>query len=166
MFKKRPRKCRHCKEFYVPDYRTWRWQRHCSKADCQRASKAASQRRWLRKPENRNYFRGPEHTGRKRCWRAAHPERKERRGTKRQNVSQDMMVAQPSGITGEFGDLARCVPQDVMTSQPFVLIGLIAKLTDSTSQDEIASASRSLIRLGQDVIRGVSGDGGEASTET
>ena len=161
MFKKRPRKCRCCKEFYTPDYRTWRWQRHCAKADCQRASKAVSQKRWLKKPENRDYFCGPEHVERKRRWRAEHPEQAKRRGTKSPNVPQDVRVSQPTVITTEFGDLANCVPQDVMTSQRLVLIGLIAKLTDCTSQDEIASASRNLIRLGQDIIRG-GGDGTKA----
>jgi len=48
-------------------------QRYCSAADCRRASKAASQRRWLDKPENRDYFRGPEQVARVQAWRRAHP---------------------------------------------------------------------------------------------
>ena len=40
---------------------------------CRQASKAASQRRWLRKPDNRDYFSGPTHVERVRQWRQAHP---------------------------------------------------------------------------------------------
>jgi hypothetical protein len=154
MLKGMKRKCRGCKEKFITDFRTRQSQRYCSKEECRRQSKAASQRRWLRKPDNRHYFRGPENVERVRCWRAAHPERAQRR-TKPKSVLQDMIVEQPIEITSESGDFAESVLQDVMTSQQLVLIGLIAKITDSTLQDEIACTSRSLLRLGQDVLRGV-----------
>jgi hypothetical protein len=48
-------------------------QRYCAASECRAASKAASQRRWLGKPENRDYFCGPEHVERVRAWREAHP---------------------------------------------------------------------------------------------
>ena len=150
----RKRKCRCCKELYIPDHRSGRRQKYCAKEVCRKASKAASQRRWLRKPENRNYFCGPEHVERKRRWREEHPERARQRSAKSENVPQDVMPVQLSENTGELGDLVKCVPQDVMVSQPLVLVGLIAKLTDSTSQDEIAKASLVLLRLGQDIMRG------------
>ena len=44
-----------------------------AKPGCRKASKADSQRRWLQKPENRDYFRGPEHVQRVQRWREAHP---------------------------------------------------------------------------------------------
>jgi hypothetical protein len=47
-------------------------QQYCSKEACRRASKAASQRRWLEKPENKAYFRGPDHVERVRNWRTEH----------------------------------------------------------------------------------------------
>lgn len=162
MVRLRKRKCRCCKDFFVPDYRPVRRQKYCGKDECRRASKAASQNRWLRKPENRDYFRGPEHVERKRRWRVENPERARQRSAKTENVPQDLMVPQVIEKTRESGDLGVAVPQDMMGMQPLVLVGLIAKLTDSTSQDEIAKASLSLIRLGQDIMRGGS-DGGKAA---
>jgi transposase len=47
----RKRKCLHCRGFFVPHYRNVGRQRYCSKAPCQQASKADSQRRWLQKPD-------------------------------------------------------------------------------------------------------------------
>jgi hypothetical protein len=161
MIRPRKRKCRCCHDFYVPDYRILRRQKYCGKADCQRASKAASQRRWLSKPGNREYFRGPVHVERKRRWRAEHPQRARQGSAKPKKVPQEMMVAEVAGTTSESGNLGQLAPQDMMTSQSLVLVGLIAKLTDSTSQDEIAKASLSLIRLGQDVMAG-GGKGGKA----
>ena len=73
MSKRRRRKCLNCDELYRPDSRNVRHQRYCSRAQCRRVSKAASQRRWNAKAANRDYFRGPEHVERVRVWRAAHP---------------------------------------------------------------------------------------------
>ena len=73
MTTRRRRKCRHCGQLFRPDPRNLRHQRYCSAKECRRASKAASQRRWLAKAENRDYFRGPEQMARVRAWRAAHP---------------------------------------------------------------------------------------------
>ena len=73
MKRHRRRKCRHCRELFLPDPRNLRHQHYCSKPECRRASKAASQRRWLSKPANRDYFRGAANVQRVRAWRAAHP---------------------------------------------------------------------------------------------
>jgi predicted RNA-binding Zn ribbon-like protein len=53
------RKCKHCQTFFAPDSRSAKRQRYCSMPACQKASKAASQCRWLHKPHNRDYCRGP-----------------------------------------------------------------------------------------------------------
>jgi hypothetical protein len=66
-------KCLHCKEEYRSDPRNCGRQRYCLKPDCRQASKAASQRQWLGRPENRDYFRGAEYCERVRLWRLAHP---------------------------------------------------------------------------------------------
>jgi hypothetical protein len=58
------RKCLCCQEFYLPDHCNLRHQRYCSKPACRKESKAQSQRRWLQRPENQNYFRGPENSQR------------------------------------------------------------------------------------------------------
>jgi hypothetical protein len=51
-------KCLHCKEFFTPDCRNRGRQKYCSTPECRAASKRERQRRWLRKPENRDYFCG------------------------------------------------------------------------------------------------------------
>ena len=52
------RKCKCCLKFFRPDPCNRRHQRYCAAPRCRRASKAASQARWLGKPENQDYFRG------------------------------------------------------------------------------------------------------------
>ena len=67
------RKCLCCEEFFFPDCRNVGRQRYCSTQRCRRASKAASQAKWLSKPENQDYFSGATHVQRVRDWRDAHP---------------------------------------------------------------------------------------------
>lgn len=55
-------KCRHCKRFFKPDHRNGNRQKYCKAPECRKASKAASQQKWLQKPENENYFTGPINT--------------------------------------------------------------------------------------------------------
>ena len=83
MSTRRRRKCRDCGRLFRPDPRNLRHQRYCSAKECRRASKAASQRRWLAKAENRDYFRGPEQMARVRAWRAAHPGYARKRSSRR-----------------------------------------------------------------------------------
>ena len=59
MTKRRRRKCLNCGMLFRPDPRNVRHQRYCSAGPCRKVSKAASQARWLSKPQSRNYFRGP-----------------------------------------------------------------------------------------------------------
>jgi hypothetical protein len=73
MKRQRSRKCLCCGEMFRADPRNLRHQRYCSKATCRKASKAASQRRWLAKPDNEDYFRGPENVDRVQEWRKTHP---------------------------------------------------------------------------------------------
>ena len=73
MAKAGQRKCLSCGEFFFPDHRSGERQWYCCAADCRRASKAASQARWLARPPNNDYFSGPVHVARVQVWRAAHP---------------------------------------------------------------------------------------------
>jgi hypothetical protein len=66
------RSCLCCGKPFESDRRC-RGQKYCSKENCRKASKAASQRRWLSKPENQRHLCGPEHLERLRAWRRAHP---------------------------------------------------------------------------------------------
>jgi hypothetical protein len=77
----RRRRCLGCQKLFRCDPRT-RGQRYCSEPACRTASKKDSQQRWLQKPENQDYFCGPQHVARVQAWRAAHPDYpgRERRG--------------------------------------------------------------------------------------
>jgi len=60
MTKIKQKKCCNCNKLFKQDPRNAKRQRYCGKPECRKASKSASQRRWLQKPENRNYFRVPD----------------------------------------------------------------------------------------------------------
>ena len=68
------RKCLNCKGLFLPDYRSGQRQRYGHKPDCRKASKRESQRVWLAKPENQNYFRDAQNAERVGQWQKAHPD--------------------------------------------------------------------------------------------
>ena len=67
------RKCKCCHTLFRPDARNRARQHYRSAPACRAASKAASQARWLAKPENQSYLRGPMHVARVQAWRSCHP---------------------------------------------------------------------------------------------
>ena len=73
MKKNRRRRCLGCQILFRCDPRT-RGQKYCPAPACRAASKKASQQRWLQKPENQDYFCGPQHVARVQAWRATHPD--------------------------------------------------------------------------------------------
>jgi hypothetical protein len=160
MKQRRKRRCRHCGELFQPDRRNLRHQRYCAQPACRQESHAASQRRWLEKPENRDYFRDPAHGQRVRAWRAAHPGYWRRTSTPGAVALQEDSHVQPIEIQRDSGILVPAVLQDVIAAQPLALIGLIANLTGSALQEDIAEISRQLLRLGQDIIGGTLPPGG------
>lgn len=175
-------KCAHCHRPFRPDPRNAWHQRYCAAGECRGASKAASQRRWLGKPENRDYFRGPEHVERVRQWRRAHPGRRAAASAAHPSVPalaassaapvrpspaaaevsvaplQDLVLAQVPDAQGESAQrpvaetAAPRALQDLLQHQPIVLIGLLAHLSASTLQDDIALAGQRLLQLGHDVL--------------
>jgi hypothetical protein len=159
----RKRKCPCCGVFFTPDYRNRPRQRFCSKPECRKASKAASQWRWLKKPENRDYFRGPVNVDRVQEWRKAHPGYSRRnkeplqdhmaeKVTVNQKVKPPFVNAQPPFASAL---------QDVCALQPTVLIGLISHFTGSALQDDIAKTLRRLQKLGSDILnRPIQNSGG------
>ena len=153
MKKKRRRKCPHCREFFRADPRNRYHQRYCSKTECQRASKATSQRRWLDQPANREYFRGPAHVERVRRWRAAHPGYW-RRGAQLPLPLQEVIAAQATESTKETGFLVETPLQELSSGQPLVLMGLIAHLTGAALQEDIARTTRGLRQLAEDILGG------------
>src|SRR5450759_2203395 len=115
---------------------------------------AARQRRWLGRPENQDYFSGPEHVERVRMWRAAHPVywRSHRRG--RGVALQDALTPQ---VFETPEDLPSRTLQEALRLQAPILIGLIAPLSDSALQVDIATTARGLLQLGQDILSGEKG---------
>ena len=122
--------CLHCQEEFRPDHRNIGRQKYCSKPECQKASKAVSQSRWLGKPENQDYFKGPDHVQRVREWREKHPGY-----WKRPNALQGACKSKPVENEEKTGQSQASPLQDILTGQHPVLIGLISSLTGSTLQE-------------------------------
>jgi hypothetical protein len=164
-------KCANCHQPFHPDPRNAWHQRYCQADACRAASKVASQQRWLAKPENCDYFRGPDNVARVRAWREAHPGYARRAGRPphapapapaptsaplQEVVPTQVLDAQEESRQLEVpvGAVAQQALQDLLQQQPVVLIGLLAHLSDSTLQDDIAQAGRRLLQLGHDVLGG------------
>ena len=145
MARGRRRKCKCCRRLFRPDPGNRRHQRYCSAPRCRRASKAASQARWLARPENHDYFRGPVHLARCQAWRARHP------GYWR-TASKDVPLPQAIDPVGKIDVFVRTPLQDLLTAQGAVLVGLIAHLVGTPLQDDVVRATDRLLRLGQDIL--------------
>lgn len=148
---KRRRKCLHCKELFLPDPRNSSRQRYCSLPACRTVSKAASQRKWLSKPENRSYFLGPVNTKRVQQWRKRNPGYWRKRGEK-QIALQDSLIRETTIHQEVTLHLRNNTLQDLLSAQPIVFLGLLAHLTGSPLQDDIATICRRLQQLGQDIL--------------
>lgn len=159
-------KCLSCKKLFRADPRNARHQKYCCDPSCRKASKAASRCAWLAKPENQDYFRGPENVARVQAWRTAHPQYWRRPPGQRAQepiALQDLCHAQPIETTSDSKSLLppalKDTLQDLLATQPAVLVGFIAQFTGSALQDDIVKSTRRLIELGQDILAGRHGGG-------
>ena len=151
MARGRRRKCKCCRRLFRPDPGNRRHQRYCSAPRCRRASKAASQARWLALPDNRDYFRDAWHGARVRAWRSRNPgywRKVQRLAT----ALQDVQTVQPIDPAGKTDNFVRLPLQDLVMVQPAVLIGLIAHLVGTPLQDDLVRTADRLLRLGQDIL--------------
>jgi hypothetical protein len=157
------RKCQHCQEFFLPDYRNIDKQTYCRKPECRKASKESSQKRWLRKPENQNYFRGPVNVKRVQEWRIANPgyscrkkdtlqEHCQENTIEIQEVKMDPVVGKPEFVAGK-SEIQQAL-QDICKMEPAVLIGIIAIFTGSTLQEDIAETIKIMHQMGLDILNG------------
>ena len=145
MKRRRRRKCPHCGQLYWPDPRNRHHQVYCSAPGCQKARQRAGQARWRRRPENRNYFRGPEAVERVRAWRKAHPGYWRRKRRALQTVIKPQLTdTQTDGPVLNLDAL-----QTVKLSQPPVLVGNISNSTGSALQTVIADQLRQLHLSGE-----------------
>ena len=149
---RRPRKCRCCKELFTPDPRVGVRQKYCSKRECRAASKAARQKRWRQKPNNRDYFSGPVHVERVRRWRKANPGYWKRERRNRPDALQDAVDSQVPDNQKERAKKGPTALQDAVVLQKPVFVGLISSLIDSTLQDDIVGATRRYQQRGLEIL--------------
>ncbi len=145
------KKCCNCKDLFIPDPRNINRQKYCSKAQCRKASKAASQQRWLQKPENQDYFCGSQNVKRVQLWREDNPGYwRGKRNNK--DALQDRLNPQPIENNTDNVDFANDALQDFLIAQPPVLLGLIANFTGNALQDNMVITLQRLQKLGQDIV--------------
>ena len=151
MRKSRKPKCVHCKQLFRPDPRNIKKQKYCSRPECRKASKAASQKKWLEKSENQDYFQGTDNTCRVQQWRKEHPGYW-RKGPDEPEPLQDFLspiLVEKQGVGKQLPNHAL---QELLRVQPLVFLGLLAQLSGSPLQDNIVSLGRRLQQLGQDIV--------------
>ena len=146
------KKCCNCKDLFIPDPRNVERQKYGNKPECKKASKAASQRRWLAKPENQGYFLGPENVKRVQQWRKVNPGYWQGKRKNNKSALQDPLNPQPVENNNDNVKFANDALQDFLIAQPPVLLGLIANLTGNALQDDMVMALRHLQKLGQDIV--------------
>lgn len=144
------KRCRHCKRLFLPDARNQKNQRYCNRTECRKISKAAGQKRWLNKPENRDYFKGPAHVERVREWRKKNSGYWKR--SKRPIALQDLLTVQHPGNIENKAQIAQNALQDLLMIQPPVMIGLISNFIGSALQDDIALTLLRMQQSGQDIL--------------
>ena len=146
------KRCRHCHTLFIPDHRNRDRQKYCRVTECRDASKAASQQKWLAKPENQAYFRGPENVKRVQRWRKDNPGYWKRKPKTATEPLQDPLNGQRADKTENNYQFTDRALQDLLNMQPSVLIGIIAQLTGYALQDDIAMAARRMQQFGNDIL--------------
>jgi hypothetical protein len=144
------RKCYNCSDLFPPDPRNINKQGYCRKPECRKASKAASQKKWLNKPENQGYFSGPDNVERVQKWREKNPGYS--RHKKTPIALQDHSSLQLIENKGDITKQSSYALQDHLTAQPAVIIGLISSFIGSTLQDDIVRTLLRMQQFGQEVL--------------
>ena len=146
-------KCLHCKEIHRADYRNRGRQHYCAKPECRRVSKAQSQNKWVKKPENKDYFSGKENSERVRQWRRRNPGYWRRKVSEEEGPLQESCFAQDTDKQEVSGGRDLDALQEICSSQPALLVGLISAVTGHTLQEDIAASTRSFLTRGEDILR-------------
>ena len=155
-------KCLSCREIFIVDVRNRGRQKYCRKPECQRESKAASQRKWLSQPQNHHHFRDAENAARVRRWQQEHPGYWRNTARYKRRTLQDSLPRSPL-IPLDNGIENTPPLQEALSAPEPLLIGLIATLVGSPLQDDIARTSRRLVQLGQDILSGGTNSGDQTS---
>jgi hypothetical protein len=152
-------KCLNCNEEFHADRRNMERQKYCGKEACRKASKRASQQRWLEKPENRNYFRDKDNVERVQDWRKKHPGYWKKCQKKEVLPLQDDCPVQPvekEPVAKEVSLPQKEPLKDVsleawIMKHPLV-VGLISHLMASTLKGDIAQIMGRLVVKGRDIL--------------
>ena len=150
MKRNKKKKCPNCRQLFVPNPRNYDRQEYCRKPECRAARKSASQKKWLSKPENKNYFKGSEHVERVQVWRKKNPGYWKRSKTK--VALQDPLIPQQTENTKDSSQKNANALQDLLLAQPPVIIGLISNFIGSPLQDDIANTLLAMQQSGQDIL--------------
>lgn len=151
--RKRKHKCFNCHNFFTLDYRNVKRQKYCSKIECRKASKAASQLQWLQKKENHDYFRDDKNVRRVQEWRKTHSGYWRRKRPENNNALQDSLSEKNLNKQAVKQELTAHALQDLLIGQQAVLIGLIAHFSANALQDDIVKTARRLQQLGDDILQ-------------
>ena len=150
---RRTRKCVWCGDLFEPDPRNAKRQKYCAKSACRAPARPRDSGAGSTKPENQDYFRGPEHVAAG-ARVAGSPSGLLARGMRAYPGMRYKTPWRASALNlRAISPLPPpCVTRRAALQGP-VLIGLIAHLSDSTLQDDIAAAPRRrLLQLGQDIL--------------
>jgi len=161
-------KCKNCHIFFKPDPHNAKKQQFCKKPECRNASKKESQRKWLNKPENVDYFRGSANVERVQQWRAEHPGYGHKKVPQDKDALQDLLIQQMPETYNDSDKFQEIALQDLLIAQPYVLLGLIANITGNALQDDMDFTLRRLQKLGRDIAAHHinSNKGGQNGVET
>jgi ribosomal protein S27AE len=147
------RKCRHCGRLFAPDHRNQGRQYYCSAPECRRASKFASQHKWLRKTENLAHFRGETEVRRVQEWRQEHPGY----WKKKAPASNGTRPVDPQAVKPGQESCNACggcggTLQDVCLAKNPLFVGLLSAITGSTLQDDMAKTIENLVIRGRKIL--------------
>jgi hypothetical protein len=150
-------KCLNCKELFHPDYRSAKRQSFCAKPDCRKASKRESQRIWLAKSGNQDYFRDAKNAKRVRDWQKEHPGYWKNTARYRRRTLQEACPPQPPAVQELEVTSPHRTLQDLCSMQIPLFVGLISMLMDCTLPEDIATSTRRLLAKGHDILGMVPG---------
>jgi len=150
------RKCCQCGIWFRPGRNGWH-QHFCLKAECQSASKRASQQKWWRKTPG--YYHGEMHVKRVQVWRRQHPGYWKQKGAAKAcgppDALQDLLTTQ--GFDSEGVKVFRnCLSdeisrplQDVLLAQQHALVGFASMISGEALQEDIARVLTTCYERGQ-----------------
>jgi hypothetical protein len=154
MKKKKRRKYLHCSELYHPDPRAKDRQIYCSAPECKRASKRSGQQICLQKPDNKDYFTGPNQVDRVRAWRVNNPGYW-KKPLLPEKPLQDDSQAQTVEIEQDSCSLASSALQDKILTQSHEVKEDSCSLVFSALQDDILTQDADVKQDRSDLIMSV-----------